>query len=125
MIFRGTISEIRPARTGTGKKGEWANVEFEVTESNPQNESYPQIGLFDYFKNGEFAKFASGFDKQFKLGDEVDVEFNLSKSTYTKDKEEKSFYKTSAWKVTKVSGDNGGDKPPVDNTDDDDLDLPF
>ena len=127
MEFTGKISEIRPVRSGETAKGEWANVEFEVTESNPNNPSYPQIGLFDYFKNGEYVKYAKEFADMFKVGDEVTVEFNLGKTVYDKkDGTGKgSFYKTSAWKVTKLqsSSASSGSAPVVDE--EEDLGLPF
>lgn len=105
LQFTGKITEIRNVRTGEGDKGEWANVEFEVTESNPQNENYPQVALFDYFKNGEYVDMAKKFSTQNSVGDEVTVHFNLKKNTYQKDGQEKSFYKTSAWKVEKLNSE--------------------
>ncbi len=102
LQFTGKITEIRNARTGEGEKGEWANVEFEVTESNPQKENYPQVALFEYFKNGEYVDMAKKFSEQNNIGDEVTVHFNLKKNSYQKDGQEKSFYKTSAWKVEKL-----------------------
>lgn len=125
LIFTGNISEIRPVRSGEGKNGEWANVEFEVTESNPQNASYPQIALFDHFKSGEHVKYAKDFPIFYKIGDEVEVEFNLKKTVYQKKdgSGEGAFYKTSAWKVTKTKGitTNDNESQIPDNKDD----MPF
>ena len=105
LEFKGKITEIRTPRTGTGAKGEWANVEFEVTESNPQNPDYPQVALFDFFKNGEYVKFAKDFATHYPLGSEITVEFNMKKNEYTKaDGTAAKFYKTSAWKIEKVQG---------------------
>lgn len=106
LIFTGTISEIKPVRNGEGKNGEWANVEFEVTESDPQNPMYPQVALFDYFKSGDHVKYAKEFCNYYKEGDEVEIEFNLKKTVYQKKdgSGEGAFYKTSAWKVTKAKG---------------------
>jgi len=105
LQFTGRITEIKEPRTGESASGEWANVEFEVTESNPQNESYPQIGLFEFFKNGEYIDMARDFASKNNIGDEVTVHFNLKKSTYQKrdGSGEASFYKTSAWKVEKLN----------------------
>lgn len=107
LQFTGKITEIRNVRTGEGDKGEWANVEFEVTESDPQNENYPQVALFDYFKNGEYVDMAKKFSEQNNIGDEVTVHFNLKKSIYQKrdGSGEASFYKTSAWKVEKLNSE--------------------
>ena len=127
LIFEGTITEIREPRTGTTDKGEWANVEFEVTETNPQNELYPQVGLFDMFKNGEHVKFAKDFKNMNPVGTKVRVEFNLKKNEYTKgDGTPAKFYKTSAWKVEKIEGSAtppppASDEFPVFDTPEDDL----
>lgn len=107
LIFNGTITEVRKPRLGTTEKGEWASVEFEVTEKNPQNPQYPQVGLFDMFKNGDHVKFAKDFENFNPLGTEVNVHFNLKKNEYTNAKGEPAkFYKTSAWKVEKVGNEN-------------------
>ena len=132
LEFEGKVTEIRDARHGTTEKGEWANTEFEVTELTPQNADYPQIGLFDFFKNGEYTKFAKDFKNYYPVGTKVKVEFNLKKNQYT-NKENKlvSFYKTSAWKVTKLEGQSESVAPmakfePVDVLNEDDSDdLPF
>lgn len=100
--FNGKITEISDIRTGTNNGKEWASLEFEVTELNPNNPQYPQIGLFGYFKNGEYVKYAKEFKDNFKTGDEVTVDFNLKRIDYQKDGEDKKFYKTEAWRVTKL-----------------------
>lgn len=106
LIFEGKITEIREPRTGEGQKGEWASIEFEVTELNPANTDYPQVGLFDMFKNGEYAKYAKDFKEYYPLGTSVSVEFNLKKNEYTKaDGTPVKFYRTSAWKVEKLDGE--------------------
>lgn len=133
MEFTGTITEIRGVRTGTSKKGnEWANATFEVTEGNPSNPDYPQIALFDFFKSGEYLDMAKDFKNKYKVGETVTVHFNLSKNTYEKDGETKAFYKTSAWKIDKLSKDSGNVPPPdqqfepaSDLNDEDYDDLPF
>ena len=112
LEFVGRITEIRDIRSGEGQKGEWANAEFEVTESNPQNDQYPQIGLFDFFKNGEYVKYAKDFNNYYKIGDEVRVSFNLKKNEYTKSNgEPATFYKTSCWKLEKI--DSSSAAPPI------------
>lgn len=101
LKFTGKISQIKQVRTGSTDKGEWANAEFEVTE---QSDKYPQIALFDFFKNGEYVGQAKDFEKNYKVGDHVTVHFNLKKNTYTKkDGSQAAFYKTSAWKIEKGS----------------------
>ena len=109
QTFTGKITEIRTPRTGTGEKGEWANAEFEVTESNPENANYPQVAFFDFFKNGEYLKYAKDFETYYKLGDEVTVHFNFKANEYTNAKKELvKFYKTSAWRIEKVDTNNSG-----------------
>ena len=133
LQFTGTITEIKGVRTGTTEKGEWANAEFEVTESNPENALYPQVGLFDFFKNGEHVKFAKDFKNFNPVGTVVTVHFNLKKNEYTKpDGTPAKFYKTSAWKVEKQQSEG---TPPVpraeafqpasDLNEEDHDDLPF
>ncbi|MHB8762553.1 MAG: DUF3127 domain-containing protein [Coriobacteriia bacterium] len=130
LEFTGLLSQINETKFGETAKGDWAKAEFEVTESNPKNEKYPQIAIFDYFKNGEHAKMAKDFDKKFKVGDEVTVKFNLNKTVYTKkDGSEGTFYKTSAWMVSKTNNnDNSSNDTSVENINvvsNDDDDLPF
>ncbi len=115
LQFTGKLTEILEPRTGTTEKGEWANVEFEVTESNPENALYPQVGKFDLFKNGEHVKFAKEFSNYYKLDDEVTVYFNLKKNEYTKsDGTPAKFYKTSAWKLEKVNTESAPPAPPME-----------
>ena len=102
--FNGKITEISEIRTGESNDKEWASLEFEVTEIKDQ---YPQIGLFGYFKNGEYAKYAKEFKNNFKVGDEVTVDFNLKRIDYKKDGEDRKFYKTEAWRVTKLQPNTG------------------
>jgi len=107
LVFTGKITEIREPRIGTSTKGEWASVEFEVTELKPQNSDYPQVALFDMFKNGDYTKYVKDFKAYYPLGTPVSVQFNLKKNEYTNAQGElRSFYKTSAWKVEKIEESN-------------------
>ncbi|MGB0896862.1 MAG: DUF3127 domain-containing protein [Flavobacteriaceae bacterium] len=125
QTFTGTITEIRTPRTGVGQKGEWANVEFEVTELNPQNSEYPQLVLFDFFKNGEYLKYAKEFENYYKLGDNVTVHFNFKANEYTNANNELvKFYKTSAWKIEKLEGVTQAFEPAGDLNEPKDN-LPF
>jgi hypothetical protein len=124
LSFTGRLSEIKEVKTGEGQKGEWAAIDFEVTEDSAE---YPQIALFSMFKNGEHIKFAKDFNNFYKEGDIIKVEFNFDKSVYTKkDGSGKGvFYKNSAWKITKIM-----DAFPVNEAsdlipEDDKQDLPF
>jgi len=126
MNFLGKITEIGKINSGTSAKGvEWASLDIEITESNPHNEQYPQIGLFSFFKNGEYVKFAKDFNDFYKIGDEVNVDFNLKCIKYEKDGEQRKFYKTEAWKLEKAAETVEGvpvvDQPKSNQPDD----LPF
>ena len=97
--LKGKITSIK-VKTGSSAKGDWASVEFEVVESHPMNVEYPQIGLFDMFKNGEHIKYATEFENSYPVGTEVDVDFILKKNEYTdKEGNERAFYKTACWGV--------------------------
>jgi hypothetical protein len=123
LQFQGKISEIRKVRTGTTEKGEWANAEFEVTENS---DKYPQVALFDFFKNGEHVKYAKEFADYHKVGDEVIVHFNLKKTSYTNKKgEPAAFYKTSAWKIEKVNNSVPAAQIPAGDMQEEEDDLPF
>lgn len=126
MIFLGKITEIGKINSGTSAKGvEWASLDIEVTESNPHNALYPQIGLFSFFKNGEYVKFAKDFNDFYKIGDEVSVDFNLKCIKYEKGGEQRKFYKTECWKLEKASETVNG-VPVIDQPNSDDVDpLPF
>lgn len=128
LKFTGNITEISEIKTGESNGKPWASLDFEVTESNPQNANYPQVGNFGFFKNGDYTKYASEFNNNFKLGDEVEVEFNLKCVKYQKDGEERKFYKTECWKVTKVGGSQAHQdafEPAGDLNEDEPDDLPF
>jgi hypothetical protein len=129
LTFTGNITEIQDVKTGTSKAGnEWASATFEVTEANPKNPDYPQIALFDFFKSGEYLDMAKDFKNKFKLGETVTVYFNFKKNEYTKDGQTRAFYKTSAWKIDKLSkGVPAPDQAfePAGNLNEAEDDLPF
>jgi len=122
--FKGKITEISKIKQGESNGKTWASLDFEVTESEPNNPTYPQIGMFGFFKNGDYTKYAAEFNNNFKVGDEVNVEFNLKRINYKKDGEDRKFYKTECWKVEKIGEDNGVPSVPQPTVNNDD-DLPF
>tara|TARA_R110002051_G_scaffold254373_1_gene313336 strand:- start:70 stop:435 length:366 start_codon:yes stop_codon:yes gene_type:complete len=121
MIFTGKITKILPLVEGEGAKGPWAKASFEVTEDKDQ---YPQIGLFDLFKSGQYINNALEFDQKYSVGETVSVEFNLKKSVYQKKDGtgEGQFYSTPCWKLEKVEVLQPY-IPPTGAADD--QDLPF
>lgn len=128
MIFNGTITEISDIKTGIKNEKEWASLDFEVTELNPKNENYPQIGYFGYFKNGDYVKYAKEFNNNFKLGDQVSVDFNFKRIEYQKDGQDRKFYKTECFKVEKLQTAPTQNVPPIETytpTTEEPDDLPF
>ena len=126
MEFKGRITEISKIKTGKTKKGDdWASVDFEVTESEPNNPDYPQIALFSFFKSGEYFKYANEFNNFNKLGDEVIVDYNFKCNKYTKKdgSGEGKFYKNDCWKLNKVTEETiqDSDQKPLGNENPDDL----
>lgn len=124
MSFTGRITSISEIRSGENNGKEWASLEFEVAESNPNNESYPQIANFGYFKNGEYAKYAKEFNSNFSLNDEVEVDYNFKCVNYEKNGEKKKFYKVDCWKVVKTESSQTNDTtsaPIVSDNEPDDL----
>lgn len=112
MNFYGRVEAIVD-KSGTKKDGTpFIAAQYVVTETTP---SYPQSGLFETF--GDRAGTA-------KVGDEVEVEFNLRCDEY----QGKYFGKNSAWKITvKKAGmptDNasmGGDTLAMQASGNDDM----
>tara|TARA_R110000850_G_scaffold101867_2_gene210559 strand:- start:1175 stop:1558 length:384 start_codon:yes stop_codon:yes gene_type:complete len=102
--FKGKVTHIDKVREGKGEKGPWASINFEVTELDPKNPAYPQIGLFGLFKNGEYIKYAKDFATYYPEGTPVEVEFTLKKSVYQKKdgSGEGAFYSMNAFKINKV-----------------------
>jgi hypothetical protein len=131
--FKGRITEISQIKVGKTKKDQdWASVDFEVTESEPNNPDYPQIALFSFFKTGEYFKYANEFNDFNKLGDEVIVDYNFKCNKYVKEGIDKKFYKVECWKLTKATVDlaNGNDNSTIDGAvyeakDSEPDDLPF
>jgi len=130
MDFKGRITEISQIKVGKTKNGEdWASVDFEITESEPNNPEYPQIALFSFFKSGEYFKYANEFNDFNKLGDEVIVEYNFKCNKYAKKdgSGEGKFYKVECWKLTKVTEQNVEQAEVISRTatNDEDSSLPF
>ena len=101
MNFKGVITEISAVKSGLSKAGtEWKSIEFVVEE---QKDSYPQSGVFKLMKSGEHVKHVDNFTTYNKVGDQVDVEFNLKCNKW----KDSFFQELSVWKVTKLSASQG------------------
>lgn len=84
------ISEILTFDSGAKK------LSFQIDT----NEQYNNIFSFDLFKSGEHVKFVDNFPTYNKVGDIVEVEFNINCKEYNG----KFYTNLGAWKVDKVGG---------------------
>lgn len=97
MNFKGRISHIGEIKSGLSKAGkEWKAVEFLVEE---EGKDYPQSGVFKLMKSGEHVSNVDNFTKFNKVGDLVDVEFNLKVNKW----KDSFFQELSVWKTNKVN----------------------
>ena len=94
MKVKGKITQILTVENGTSKSGkEWKSQNFIIDTGDQYN---PNIcfKVFGEEKTDNLTKFN-------KVGDEVEVEFNLSSREY----EGKWYHEISAWKISKVSSE--------------------
>lgn len=82
-------------------------------------EQYNNEYALDYFKSGEYVKYVDEFAKYNKIGDQVEVEFNVNSKKYNG----KYYTNLSLWKITKIAAENPG--PQNQSNVEDDGDLPF
>ncbi len=101
MNFKGTIVSIGEIKSGLSKAGkEWKSLEFVVEE---EKEQFPQSGVFKLMKSGEHVSHVDNFNTYNKVGDQVDVEFNLKCNKW----KDSYFQELSVWKVNKLSASQG------------------
>tara|TARA_B110000858_G_scaffold198229_1_gene263377 strand:- start:4369 stop:4728 length:360 start_codon:yes stop_codon:yes gene_type:complete len=86
-------------------------------------EAWSNIVEFELFKGKEYIEHLDKFLEFNKIGDMVDVEFQLKCNHYTKDGADKVFTSLSCWRVNKV-GIEGATAPPKAKIEDFDN-LPF
>ena len=82
-------------------------------------EQYNNEYALDYFKSGEYVKYVDEFAKYNKIGDQVEVEFNVNSKKYNG----KYYTNLSLWKITKIGAANPA--PQNQSNVEDDGDLPF
>lgn len=118
LKFKGIIDKIYDKKQGTSKNGtDWATIDF-IAKDTAQ---YPQSAKFTLFGLDKVDKFL----KYTKVGDEVEVSFNLK----IKEHDSKEYNTINAWSIFKAkTNENTNDK--VDRkietpTVTDDNDLPF
>ena len=90
LKFTGIIEKIFDVKQGTKDGKDWKSIEFKVVE---QQQEYPQSVKFNYFGVDNVDKFL----KYNKVGDLVDVSFNLK----CRENEKGAFNSIDAWKVYK------------------------
>lgn len=121
LSVKGKVQQILQTQSGTSKAGkEWSKQEF-VIETDEQ---YPKNVCFTLF--GDKVSLLNGVS----AGEEVEVSFNVESREYNG----RWFHNINAWKIDKVTADEGvpapppefgiGDIPP-EPADDAAGDLPF
>ena len=112
MKVTGTITKVLETKTGTSKAGkEWSKLDFILETTEEYNNLYC-LGIFGAEKVEKFLQYN-------KVGNEVDVEFNVSCNEF----EGKYYTSLNAWKVFKAATDE--DAQPEGEPDAGSDDLPF
>ncbi len=96
--FTGVITNILPIKEGTSQKGAWASIGFVVEEQASEENKYPQKGVFNLMKSGEYITHVQNFTKYNPVGTTVEVEYNLRANEY----QGKWYGDNSVFKVTKI-----------------------
>jgi len=97
MELQGTIKNVLPTEKGTSKEGkEWQKQLF-VVANNDGYEGKEAIYCFEIFGEEK----VQNFNKFNKVGDLVDVNFNIS----TNEWKEKYYTSLQAWKVFKADAE--------------------
>lgn len=95
---KGIIKTIsKPETVGNAKK-----LFFRIDNG----EQYNNIMEFELYKGAEYVDHIDNFTKYNKVGDSVDVEFNIKTFNWKPESEDKIFTSLSCWKVTKAESDN-------------------
>ena len=91
----GTIKSISPiTEVGAGKK-----LSFRIDTG----EQYNNLIEFELFKGAEYLSHIEKFNEYNKVGDNVEVEFNLRTYNWKPEYDNKIFTSLSCWKVEKVT----------------------
>jgi hypothetical protein len=109
--FLGTITNILPLQSGTSQNGkDWQKLQFVVKEEKAE---YPQSMVFTMMD----AKKIENFTKYEKVGNAVEVAFNLSAREYNG----KWYADVTAWSVFGAKSEDNIKQSAVIT----DMDLPF
>jgi hypothetical protein len=109
---KGKITEIKPIETfDSGSK--------KITFVIDSGEQYSNIYAFDLFKGAQHVQHVDNFPTYNKVGDQVEVEFNINCNEYNG----KYYTNLPCWKCTKLGGETtaSNQMSPADEKDD----LPF
>ena len=109
------ISEIQKFPSGSAK----------LTFRIDTKEDWNNIVEFEMFKKAEYLEHLENFTKYNKVGDKVNVEFQIKTNHYTDNGKDSVFTSLSCWKVTK---EDEGFEPAVKKEEvkyQEDSDLPF
>jgi hypothetical protein len=110
----GKITKIGKVNSGTGKNGTWKNVEFVVNSGEKYNNIYPFV-VFGEEKVDNFVKYN-------KVGQTVEVDFNIASRGYLdKNGEERFSVSLQAWKVFVAGVDSNNQQGKQEVV----SDLPF
>jgi len=116
-VLKGVIKTVLPIQSGeskaTGK--EWKKLTF-VLANNEGYEGAEQIFAFEIFG----AEKVENFEKYNKVGQSVDVSFNIKTNEY----KEKYYTSLQAWKVF-ASSDKVSPQEPENDVSDSGDDMPF
>ncbi len=120
---KGIIKSISDVETaGTGKK-----LSFRIDNG----EQYSNLMEFELYKGADYVEHLDNFSKYNKIGDNVEVEFNIKTFNWKPEADNKIFTSLSCWKVEKVKSDDTIPAPFEEistnevNQGEGDLGLPF
>lgn len=108
-----SISEVKDFENGA------KSLDYQVETS----EQYNNLYSFEMYKGADHVEHIDNFVKYNKVGDKVEVEFNVRTNNY----QGKFYTSLSSWKCSKVDTNQDGNYTPIDNEDADDMggSLPF
>ena len=116
---KGTIKSISKIEdAGAGKK-----LSFRIDNG----EQYNNIMEFELYKGTEYLEHLDNFSKYNKIGDSVEVEFNIKTFNWKPEADDKIFTSLSCWKVEKATEVSPPPLAPVSNDLNEETpdDLPF
>lgn len=109
------ISEIKEHNNGAK----------ELTYRIDTGEQYNNIIEFQIYKGGEHTSHVDNFLKYNKVGDRVEVEFNLKTFNWKPEADDKVFTSLSHWKLEKIGTEQTSAQPTTTAQPDDNGALPF